>query len=85
MAPWNGGFKASKHDPSVPADSSRETTAEEALEEESPRSPICIKFNQLSLRQTGYVEESELREALDDIFKNHGKLKFGLTVSSVKR
>jgi hypothetical protein len=82
MAPWNWGRKASRSTVAVPTTPPKQMINEFEWDEESPRSPICTKFNHLTPKQTGYIDRPDLVAALEDIFKSHGKLEFGIIVSS---
>lgn len=82
MAPWNRGRKAAKSIVAVPTTPPKQVIMELEWDEESPHSPICTKFNHLTPKQTGYIDRPDLLAALEDIFKSHGRLEFGIIVGS---
>ncbi|KAK7906216.1 hypothetical protein LTR67_000942 [Exophiala xenobiotica] len=82
MAPWNWGRKASRSTVAVPTTPPKQMINKFEWDEGSPRSPVCTNFNHLTPKQTGYIDRPELVAALEDIFKSHGKLEFGIITRS---
>ena len=47
---------------------------------EIPRSPVCKVKSRLGDKESGYLDQTKLRNALNDLFRQHGQLEFGLHV-----
>ncbi len=53
-------------------------------QEDVKHSHACTVFNSLGLKETGYIDERRLNNALTNMFAAHGILDFGITVCRIR-